>query len=157
MRGTWIGSLCWIIVGCVFCAGAWKYKLRTAAGMPGAGFFPFLMGISLVILSLIDFASTIYYRKRETKEPLRDGLAPRHQDRWIKISIALAVLFAYGIALEHLGFLITSFLFIFFLLRFVDPQRWSVSVGIAIAATAISYAIFDVWLQVRMPKGVLGI
>jgi putative tricarboxylic transport membrane protein len=151
----WAGSLCWLVVGCAFCAGAVNYKVLRA-GIPGAGFFPLLLGILLVILSLLDFISTLYEVRRDAIKRSKEKFSP-HPNSLKKVLYTVGALFVYGLVLEHFGFLVTNFLFILFLLRFVDPQKWAVSTSIAFAATAISYVIFNVWLRVQLPKGILGI
>lgn len=150
-----IGSLFWAAVGGAFSVGALKYRLFKGA-VPGAGFLPFLAGVILVALALALFISAV--RSRGNKA----GMASNerffaHPESWKKVLLALTALLAYWVVLEHLGFLITTYLLLLFLLRVIEPQKWLVAVATALVATTFSYALFNLWLKVQLPKGILGL
>ena len=79
-----------------------------------------------------------------------------HPESWKKVALALTALLAYWLVLEHLGFLITTYLLLLFLLRVIEPQKWLLAVATALIATTFSYALFNLWLKVQMPNGILG-
>jgi hypothetical protein len=58
--------------------------------------------------------------------------------------------------LEKAGFMISTFLLIFLLLKTIEAKRWSVAAFVGIAASLGTYTIFELWLHVRLSKGVLG-
>jgi hypothetical protein len=58
--------------------------------------------------------------------------------------------------LEWLGFLFTTFLFVWFLLKIVERRGWGFSVGVAALVAGASYAVFDLWLKAQLPAGLLG-
>jgi putative tricarboxylic transport membrane protein len=76
---------------------------------------------------------------------------------WKNAMIILVSLLAYALLLFPLGFVITTTLFIAFLLRAIVPQRWSVVIACSILTAAASYLIFEVWLKAQLPRGPLGI
>jgi len=47
-------------------------------------------------------------------------------------------------------------LFIGFLLRAVEPQRWSVVVAGAVGAALGAFAVFNLWLKTQLPQGPWG-
>jgi len=67
--------------------------------------------------------------------------------------LTFIALLAYAVGMEYLGFLISTFLFIAFLLKFIEPQRWTVVLFGSILASGVSYCIFELILQVQLPKG----
>jgi len=150
-----IGSLFWAAVGGVFCVGALKYRLFKGA-IPGAGFLPFLAGAVLIGLSLVVFISAVRARRADGGKASYERFFP-HPESWKKVSLALAALLAYWIVLEHLGFLITMYLFLLFLLRVIERKKWLLAVGTAFIATTCAYALFNLWLKVQLPKGILGL
>lgn len=77
--------------------------------------------------------------------------------RWPKVVLTLVFIFVYGLLLEPLGFLLTTFLMMGFLLRLIEPQRWRTVIAGAVLSALGSYLIFQVWLEVELPKGFLGI
>ncbi len=63
----------------------------------------------------------------------------------------------FALALERLGFLLTTFLLMISLLRAIEAQKWRKVVVVALATALISYAIFSWLLGVPLPAGLLGI
>ncbi len=41
------------------------------------------------------------------------------------------------------------------MLRVLDPQRWTVALGMAVITAVGSYVVFAVWLSVPLPRGPL--
>lgn len=68
----------------------------------------------------------------------------------------LIPLILYGIVLESLGYLLSTFLLMAFLLYSIEVKQWYLVVLAASASSFLSYALFALWLDVRLPKGVLG-
>ncbi|HEU5323520.1 MAG TPA: tripartite tricarboxylate transporter TctB family protein, partial [Methylomirabilota bacterium] len=64
----------------------------------------------------------------------------------------LAVLAAYALALEPLGYPVSTFGLVLFMLRVTEPHRWWVALGVALAVAAGSWVLFGVWLQVPLPR-----
>jgi len=118
---------------------------------PGAGFLPLGAGICLAILSLTAF----FQARSRVEEKTRKGWYS--QEKWKSLLLILAVLFGYALFLDFLGFLISTFLLLVMLFRFVEPQRWVVSIGGSALAAIASYVIFEIWLKTQLPKGILGI
>jgi len=67
--------------------------------------------------------------------------------------LTIIALLAYAVGMEYLGFLISTFLFIAFLLKFIEPQRWSVVLLGSILTSGISYGVFELILKVQLPRG----
>jgi hypothetical protein len=71
--------------------------------------------------------------------------------------LALIALFVYAFALKYLGFLVTTFLFMVFLLKVIDPQRWGTVFITALVTSAAAQLLFKTWLKVQLPRGILGL
>jgi hypothetical protein len=74
----------------------------------------------------------------------------------MKVVLPFAYILLYALALEKAGFIICTFFLIFLLLRTIEAKRWFVATFVGIAAALGTYAMFELWLHVRLPKGVLG-
>jgi hypothetical protein len=146
-------SLFCIGVGVIFLIGSWQQGLIRES-VPGPGFFPFIIAIVLISLSLMIFIPAFRYRKngREIQE---ENFFPE-QDSRKKISLALIALFSYGFLLKYTGFLLTTFLFIFLIPNLIERQRPRTLFIWALLTTILSYLIF-VALEVRLPMGILKI
>ena len=119
--------------------------------VPQTAFFPRTLAVLLGIISLILLARALAGR-----ETLRAGEKIETQG-WIRIAVTLMTLAGFALALERLGFLLTTFLLMISLLRAIEAQKWRKVVVVALATALISYAIFSLLLGVPLPAGLLGI
>ncbi len=69
--------------------------------------------------------------------------------------MVVAALVAYAWVLSWLGFIGTTVTLLVVLFKFVEPQRWSVALGGAVASALLAYAVFHLWLGAQLPRGVL--
>lgn len=150
-----ISSLFWIGVGIIFDIGAIRYGV-VASGIPGAGLLPLIGGSILLALSLMVLISALINKREDSKKMLKEKFFPQHES-WKKVLLTVLALFAYWIAIEYLGFLLTTLLFMIFLLRFIEPQGWRITLVTAFLVTISSYALFELWLKVQLPKGIFWI
>jgi hypothetical protein len=140
----------WFIVGLAITIASVPYRLGTLDS-PGTGFLPFLSGMAITLFSSIGLVhATLKRRMGVGWKPMIQGLI------WKKSLLVLVALFAYVLLLKPLGFFLGTALFIGFLLRAVQPQRWPVVMAGAIGTAAGAYGIFEVWLQAQLPKGPWG-
>jgi putative tricarboxylic transport membrane protein len=137
----------WIALGILVCYGASRLGLGRVTE-PGSGFIFFWSGLILVFLSLLDFAHSL----RSTEEMVQE----RAKMDWVKIALVILSLMLYAFFLERLGFVVTTFVLLSFLLGWIERTRWTRSLGIASAAALGSFAIFELWLKIRLPKGIFG-
>ena len=140
-------ALFWIGAGLLACYGATRLGLGSVTD-PGAGFIFFWSGVFLVILSLIVLADSV----RSSEQSVQDT----GEMNWIKITLVLLSLVLYAFFLEKLGFVLTTFFLLSFLLSCIEDTNWIRSLGVACAAALACYAIFELWLKIRLPKGLFG-
>ena len=139
--------LFWIAVGLLACYGATRLGVGSITD-PGAGFIFFWCGLVLIILSLLVFADAV----RSSEDTVRQ--IP--EINWPKITLVLFSLLLYAFFLERLGFVLTTFVLMSFLLGCIQGAGWFRSFGIAGAAALTTYAMFELWLKIRLPKGIVG-
>jgi putative tricarboxylic transport membrane protein len=113
---------------------------------PGQGFFPWWTGAVIVLLALILLFQAVRSRSSAARE---------HSGRIVKVAALLVVLGAYTFLLEPLGYMLSTFLLVLFMLRATDPQRWAVALGMAAITAVGSYVVFAMWLSVPLPRGSL--
>ncbi len=141
-----------LLIGLYVCLHAYTLGLGKFHE-PGPGFIFFLAGALLSMLSAIGLFITFFAKAKE-KEPLKklwSGL------RWTKIIIVLGGLCAWIFFFNLFGFFLSTFLLLIFLFRAVEPIKWWIAILTAFITILISYAVFDLWLNVPFPKGFIGI
>ena len=118
--------------------------------MPHAGFWPMTLGILLAILSVIHLVMTL---KRVTGKGAPFWSKP---GEWKKVVLVLVPLLVFCFFFERLGFLISTFLLLGFLLRVMKPLQWWRVLVIAGLCSILTYFIFKSLLGVQLPAGLLG-
>ena len=119
--------------------------------VPQVGFLPFLLSILLVVFSLILLGQSIKAEKSGKEIPFEMRFGS-----WARIGSAVCALVAFTLLFEPLGYIISSFLLVAFLMRAVEPQKWLVAIGIALLSSFGSYMLFVTLLGTTLPKGIFG-
>ena len=150
-----ITSLIWIGLGVIQSLESIKLKLGDLHN-PGPGLMPFFLGVCLVLLGSILFLTFFsqHFKKREELQELQDQKVWR-RDILKPVLLPLGALFGYVLLFERLGFIMTSFLFLFFLLKLKDSKRLMIPLLFSTIAVAVSYLIFSVWLRNPLPAGIM--
>jgi putative tricarboxylic transport membrane protein len=143
------GLLC-LFIGLGFVMGGVKMGLGPL-NTPGAGFFPAVIGGIFSALS-IALLITTFIGKIRAGEKQRFW---KEKNSWVKISLALLSLIFYMLFLESLGYIITTVIFVFFLLKFVGKKGWRISIVMAVLVSLSSYALFKMALGVSLPRGLM--
>jgi putative tricarboxylic transport membrane protein len=145
-----ISSLIFLVFSVLTCVGS--YRLPVGIGSwhdPGPGFFPFWAG---VIMGILSFAA--YWRALRTKG---EDIGPWYsREKWKKVLLIMAIISAYALVLETLGFVFSTFLLLFTLFKLTENQGWRLSVGGSLVVAAVSFVVFDRWLKLQLPKGFWG-
>ena len=150
-RDIWSG-LVWAGVGIIFVVGSLRAGLFRK-GIPGPGFLPFVIAMSLIVLSFMIFFPALS-RKKEDAVKIENFFPEKESFK--KVLLGLMALFAYGFALEYTGYLITTFVFMIFTSRIMERGKWTGPLIMAVLTAVLSYLLF-VSLEVQLPRGVLGI
>jgi hypothetical protein len=116
---------------------------------PGAGFFPAAVG---GLFSLLSGALFVKASLRADRERERTGFW-KEEGSWVRVSLSLLALGFYLFALNYLGYILTTTLFILFLLKRVGKKGWKASLAVAVIVSMGSYALFRMGLGVSLPKG----
>ncbi len=145
-----VSGTIWFAGGIAIAVSSLRYGLGPLDS-PGTGFLPFLAGSAISLLALIGLIHATVKRARGAgwKPVMRGAL-------WKKSLLVMAALFAYALLMKPLGFFLCTALFIGFLLRAVEPQRWLVVAAGAVCTALGAYGIFEVWLKAQLPRGPWG-
>lgn len=121
---------------------------RSKVGDPnGPLYFPALIGIVLLVLSVIYFVQEWKKRAEEVAEfkPLRGNVL-------ILIVATLLLSLLYTLLFERIGYLISTILFLGSLLFIVNgPKKWLQNVVIAVIFSFVSWFSFAKLLSISLP------
>ena len=143
-------SIFWILLGGTITISSFSYGVGSFSP-PGPGFITFLAGAALTLLSLVLFISST--RSKGSGESLRSLWEGRQTGKAFYI---LALLAAYMFLVTPLGFLLSTFLLLILLFRVQATYSLRKVFFLSAASTAASIIIFDVWLGVQLPRGLMG-
>jgi putative tricarboxylic transport membrane protein len=143
-------GLFWLAISIFVCVEAARVGIGSFSSQ-GPGFLPFCSGVILSAFSIILLIRNILRRpeKRNLKDLWQDM-------NWGKVIVVLILLFAYAFLLPRLGYLITTFGLIILLFGIVGRTRLWIKVVAGIITVLATYIVFYVWLEVQLPKGILG-
>jgi putative tricarboxylic transport membrane protein len=140
----WTGIF-FILLSAYVCAESLRLGLGDMHS-PGPGFISFCTGL---ILGLMALGLVIGVFLKE------GGSGEGFQNKKSVVFLILA-LFGFLLILDTLGFILSTFLFVVFLLKLVEQRRWLYAVGVAGITAGISYCIFCILLQAQLPQGILS-
>jgi putative tricarboxylic transport membrane protein len=136
----------WLVWALLVCHGASQLGLGSVTD-PGAGFIFFWSGVILALLALVLMAGFL----SETNAADRPAVGTD----WRKVLLVLAALVLYAFVLEKIGFAFSTFFLLSFLLR-VSGTSWPRTVAVALSAAVGTFSLFELWLKIRLPKGLFG-
>lgn len=117
----------------------------------GPGFYPRIVLALTALLSLGLVVSDVMSRKRNPKEQ------PKQKLNYPLVAISFAVFALYAAALPWLGFRLATFFFVGGANALLDPPRgakgWLRALVLALAATLVTWLVFERWLSVLLPRG----
>lgn len=74
-----------------------------------------------------------------------------------KVVLVSASLLIYALVLTRLGFLIATFGLMALLFGVLGRSQWWIRAIAALVTVLVAYAVFRMWLEVQLPKGLLGL
>ena len=140
----------WIVLGGAITGSSFFYGVGSFSA-PGPGFITLLAGAVLTLLSVILFISST--RGKGVGESLHSLWEGRQTGKALYI---LGLLVAYMFLVTPLGFLLSTFLLLIFLFRVQAAYSLRKVIFLSATATVASLVVFDVWLGVQLPRGLIG-
>jgi putative tricarboxylic transport membrane protein len=136
-----------MLVGIGFITGGLRYGFGSWH-QPGAGLLPVVFGAVLVILSSILFIVSFIAGAKPEKNRFWEA-----KGSWRTVLAVALCLFGYMAVFKELGFILTTFLFLFFLLKFIGKKGWIISISLSLVISFFCYGFFSHLLGTPLPKG----
>ena len=146
-RGDRFPALFFLLLSLFVCQQSMEIGLGTL-GQPGAGLLAFGAGAGIGLLALWLLIHSM--GSKESQNEAVDSQRTLRKGRLILICLSL---FGYTIAVNWFGFVLSTFLFVLLVLRLIESGRWWRTVTSAVLIAAGNYLLFEMWLQLNLPKG----
>lgn|SRR4030042_250000 len=118
---------------------------------PGPAFLPGWLGVVLAGLATILIIGALRRNSNTVdKSPLPLG------KEMLAIGKVLGGLAVFALLMETVGFIVNTFIFVLYLMRVTQRERWPMAALIAVLTTAGLYTVFSVLLAISLPKNIYG-
>ncbi len=141
-------ALVLIAVGAAVMADSLRLGIGWSDSGPQSGYFPFYIGVLIVLSSLGTIAVSVFGRTRR-----REVFVERGQLlRVLKVLAPSAVFVA---AIGFIGIYVATAAFIAAFMVWLGRFRWFTVTAVSIAVPVCLFLLFEVWFLVPLPKGPL--
>jgi putative tricarboxylic transport membrane protein len=148
-----IMAIFWILLGMTIAVWSATFPFGNLED-PGPAYFPTALGMIIVAMGVL-----LLIRERKTKEADAariSGPAVFRRAAARRVVLYLAGMTVSAILLEVLGFVLTMFLMILFMMRTISPQKWKTAFFYSFISALGSLVVFRVLLKTQLPGGFLG-
>jgi Tripartite tricarboxylate transporter TctB family len=136
------------VIGAVVVFQAWRLGARWMSDGPGAGYFPFYIGLIICISSLGILVQSLVSKSRDT-----GTFVDRVQlNRVLSVLLPAAV---YVLAVRFLGLYVASAIYIAVFMVVLGKYKPLKSVLLGVIVSAVFFVMFEVWFKVPLFKGSL--
>jgi putative tricarboxylic transport membrane protein len=142
----WTGLFLMILSGAVI-SEAFELELGTPSN-PGSGFMVFGASGVLGLLALRQFIKSL-------QPSVRTSGAAAERIHWGRIIAVIGANLLYIFLLQPVGYLICTFLLMFFLFQVLERGRWVQRVVGSALTSFLTYLFFARLLQLNLPKGLI--
>jgi putative tricarboxylic transport membrane protein len=126
---------------------------RNVGGAIGPKTYPGLLAVAILLLSLL----LLWQAARGRAQPIAaEGIPAERRAGHHRVALALALLCAFTLLLEPLGFLIATPVMLVLLMRLTGERRWWLTVPSALVMTLVLYGFFRYGMNVVLPEGLFG-
>lgn len=115
--------------------------------VPGAGFWPRILAVVLLILSVALLLESLFSDQVKKEDPIRF-----RDPRMKKVYLALGMLALYMLILVYGGFIISSLLLVPALMYLLGERRVKMLIIVSLALTGTIYLFFTLLLRITLPQ-----
>ena len=138
-----------LLLGVVVAFESRKLGAGWTSDGPGAGYFPFYIGLIIILSSIGTMVQAVWGETR------KDAVFVDREQLERVLSVLLPAM-AYVVAVQFLGLYIASAIYIALFMVVLGKYSWLKSVVAALAVNTLFFLMFEVWFKVPLFKGSLG-
>jgi hypothetical protein len=137
-------AIAMLLFAAIIIYGAWLAGINWGAEGPRAGFFPFYVGLSILLATAVNLAHAL----NSEREKLFAEWGQLRQVLSVVIPTAV-----YVALVPWLGLYAASFLLIAVFMKWLGRYSWALTLGVAIGVVLLAFVMFEKWFLVPLPKG----
>ena len=137
-----------LVFGIVLTVSAWRLGARWTSDGPGAGYFPFYIGLITIVASLGIFWQAVFSKARDTG-PFVD------REQAGRVWSVLWPAAVYVLVAMFLGLYVASAIYIAVFMIVLGKYPPVRSVVLSVVIVAVFFLMFEVWFKVPLFKGSL--
>ncbi len=135
------------VVGASIAVTSHGYGIGVTEFGPGAGFWPFIMGVALLVNAAAILLDTML-----NKQSYADEQVVLRSPGCIKAYKLMVMVVAYAVLLYVLGFYIASFLFLAAAMRFLGLEKKLLILAVSLIFLGIVWLLFSKALHITLPR-----
>lgn len=137
-----IASVLFLTIGVLFIIGSQNLASSSYGSSVGPDIFPTILGALLVLLSIRLFYETYFIKKHKSSE---------EKLQYKPFLIIFVATFLYILTLETIGYIITTFVFLFVCFQTMERTKWVKSLIISASFSGLVYVLFVQVLKGTLP------
>lgn len=133
-----------MLFGAIVVFGSVKAGINWGAEGPRAGFFPFYIGLFIILSSAIN----LWHAMRDDDGSLFAEWGQLRQVFSVVVPTAI-----YVASMPFIGLYVSSMIFIGWFMRWLGKYSWPIIAAISLGMPIVTYFVFERWFLVPLPKG----
>jgi putative tricarboxylic transport membrane protein len=134
--------------GLVVSWDSYRLGARWGSDGPQAGYFPFYIGLIIIVCSLITLGQAFFMRAAaNTPFVLRGQLK--------MVTLVMVPTIIYVGLIHWLGIYVASAIYIAMFMWWLGKYAWTTIVPVSLGVNVASFLMFEIWFKVPLPKGPL--
>lgn len=149
LRLELIGCAVVFVLGALTVVGAMEHNIGWADDGPQAGYFPFRLGIVLLVCGVLITLQTLANRAELAGEQMLSREGAR------RILGFFLPLVAYVAIAQYLGLYVATTLYLLVVTRWIGRHPWTTCIAVSVGVSVVSWLLFETWFSVPLLKGPL--
>jgi putative tricarboxylic transport membrane protein len=125
-------------------------------GRPGAGFFPRIVGVAMVVLVLWAMVDALRDRRAAAANGFHDGLGDTGSG-WQDAAKLVLLALTYAVLLRIFGGFVSTIIYLGLALSVLNPGRHLQNALVAVIMPIVVYLLFDRLLNASMPPALIDL
>ena len=142
-----------MFLSALFFAGTWFFF--DDGGYVSPRVFPrIISGCMFILASIMVLQSVLEDQRSGQLETQQETEIDTDESRqtWWRIAAAVLVCFAYTQGIEHVGYLVSTALFLAAMIVLFKERRWYIVATVSVLGTTVFYSVFRLIFKVPLPR-----